>query len=89
MVALTDSLFPSFSVCACVCVCMCVQVVSRCDICLLQHVVDSDGKAIKALLSKLNRYSRLLSEEINIVSIVLVSGGATKPLTTTNQLYRS
>ncbi|XP_072223171.1 deoxyribonuclease gamma-like [Leuresthes tenuis] len=32
-----------------------MKVVSRCDICLLQHVVDSDGKAIKALLSKLNR----------------------------------
>ncbi|KAM4562644.1 deoxyribonuclease gamma-like isoform 2-T2 [Odontesthes bonariensis] len=32
------------------------KVVSRCDICLLQHVVDSDGKAIKALLTKLNRY---------------------------------
>ncbi|KAM6924441.1 deoxyribonuclease gamma-like [Xenentodon cancila] len=33
------------------------RIVSRCDICLLQHVVDSDGKAIKALLAALNRES--------------------------------
>ncbi|XP_047222305.1 deoxyribonuclease-1-like 2 isoform X3 [Girardinichthys multiradiatus] len=31
------------------------RIVSRCDICLLQHVVDPDGKAIKALLTLLNR----------------------------------
>uniref|UniRef100_A0A8C6PYB7 Deoxyribonuclease-1-like 1 n=1 Tax=Nothobranchius furzeri TaxID=105023 RepID=A0A8C6PYB7_NOTFU len=31
------------------------RVVSRCDICLLLHVVDPDGKAIKALLSNLSR----------------------------------
>ncbi|XP_040009752.1 deoxyribonuclease-1-like isoform X2 [Xiphias gladius] len=32
------------------------RVVSRCDICLLQDVIDSDGKAIQTLLSSLNRY---------------------------------
>ncbi|KAM4738320.1 deoxyribonuclease-1-like isoform 2-T2 [Anableps anableps] len=32
------------------------RVVSRCDICLLQHVVDSEGKAIRALVKSLNRY---------------------------------
>ncbi|KAM9750946.1 deoxyribonuclease-1-like 2 isoform 2-T2 [Menidia menidia] len=32
------------------------RVVSRCDICLLQHVVDSNGKAVQTLLKKLNRY---------------------------------
>ncbi|XP_069572632.1 deoxyribonuclease gamma-like isoform X1 [Brachyistius frenatus] len=31
------------------------RVVSRCDICLLQDVVDADGKAIKTLLLALNR----------------------------------
>ncbi|XP_061591632.1 deoxyribonuclease-1-like isoform X2 [Cololabis saira] len=33
------------------------RIVSRCDICLLQHVVDPDGKAIGALLAALNRYN--------------------------------
>ncbi|XP_070695836.1 deoxyribonuclease-1-like 2 isoform X2 [Pempheris klunzingeri] len=32
------------------------RIVSRCDICLLQEVMDPDGKAIKALLASLNRY---------------------------------
>ncbi|XP_047443698.1 deoxyribonuclease gamma-like isoform X2 [Mugil cephalus] len=32
------------------------RIVSRCDICLLQDVVDSGGKAVKALLNFLNRY---------------------------------
>ncbi|XP_029013517.1 deoxyribonuclease-1-like 2 isoform X2 [Betta splendens] len=34
------------------------RVVSRCDICLLQNVIDPDGKAMKNLLSVLNRYER-------------------------------
>uniref|UniRef100_A0A4W5KQL1 Deoxyribonuclease n=1 Tax=Hucho hucho TaxID=62062 RepID=A0A4W5KQL1_9TELE len=33
------------------------KVVSRCDICLLQEVKDLQGKATKALLRRLNRYS--------------------------------
>lgn len=33
-----------------------LQVVSRCDITLLQEVMDSDGEAIKSLLASLNRY---------------------------------
>uniref|UniRef100_A0A4W5KB79 Deoxyribonuclease-1-like 1 n=1 Tax=Hucho hucho TaxID=62062 RepID=A0A4W5KB79_9TELE len=33
------------------------EVVSRCDICLLQEVKDLQGKATKALLRRLNRYS--------------------------------
>ncbi|XP_071314880.1 deoxyribonuclease-1-like isoform X2 [Trachinotus anak] len=32
------------------------RVVSRCDICLLQDVRDPESKAVKALLSSLNRY---------------------------------
>ncbi|XP_029291090.1 deoxyribonuclease-1-like 1 [Cottoperca gobio] len=32
------------------------RIVSRCDICLLQGVMDTDGKAIKRLLASLNRY---------------------------------
>lgn len=32
-----------------------VQVLTRCDISLLQHVVDPDGRAIETLLSVLNR----------------------------------
>ncbi|XP_029974867.1 deoxyribonuclease-1-like 1 isoform X2 [Salarias fasciatus] len=32
------------------------RVLSRCDLALLQHVVDPDGKAIAALLKSLNRY---------------------------------
>ncbi|TDH11113.1 hypothetical protein EPR50_G00082140 [Perca flavescens] len=32
------------------------RIVSRCDICLLLHVTDSDGKGIQALLDSLNRY---------------------------------
>ncbi|XP_008316167.1 deoxyribonuclease-1-like isoform X2 [Cynoglossus semilaevis] len=33
------------------------RVVYRCDICLLQHVVDPDGSAIKKLLTSINRES--------------------------------
>ncbi|KAM6982026.1 deoxyribonuclease-1-like 2 [Tautogolabrus adspersus] len=33
------------------------RILSRCDISLLQEVMDPDGKAIKSLLSSLNRYS--------------------------------
>ncbi|XP_061758764.1 deoxyribonuclease gamma-like isoform X1 [Nerophis ophidion] len=33
------------------------RIISRCDIILLQEVTDSDGSAIKKLLSSLNRYS--------------------------------
>lgn len=36
--------------------CLSLQVVARCDITLLQEVMDTDGKAIKALLASLNRY---------------------------------
>ncbi|XP_013855271.1 deoxyribonuclease-1-like 1 [Austrofundulus limnaeus] len=32
------------------------RVVYRCDICLLQHVVDPNGAAVKALIAKLNAY---------------------------------
>ncbi|XP_031168009.1 deoxyribonuclease-1-like 1 isoform X2 [Sander lucioperca] len=32
------------------------RIVSRCDICLLLHVTDFDGKGIQALLASLNRY---------------------------------
>uniref|UniRef100_A0A3P8UCN2 Deoxyribonuclease n=1 Tax=Amphiprion percula TaxID=161767 RepID=A0A3P8UCN2_AMPPE len=31
------------------------RVVSRCDVCLLQHVVDVDGRAVNKLLAALNR----------------------------------
>ncbi|XP_038134363.1 deoxyribonuclease gamma-like isoform X2 [Cyprinodon tularosa] len=34
------------------------RIVSRCDVCLLQDVVDSDGKAIERLVSSLNRYDQ-------------------------------
>lgn len=37
------------------CAHVCVQVLTRCDISLLQHVVDPDGRAIEKLLSVLNR----------------------------------
>ncbi|XP_060889220.1 deoxyribonuclease-1-like isoform X2 [Labrus mixtus] len=33
------------------------RIVSRCDITLLQEVMDPDGKAIRSLLASLNRYS--------------------------------
>ncbi|XP_041654392.1 deoxyribonuclease gamma-like isoform X2 [Cheilinus undulatus] len=34
-----------------------IRILSRCDISLLQEVMDPEGKAIKALLAALNRYS--------------------------------
>ncbi|XP_074500953.1 deoxyribonuclease-1-like 1 isoform X2 [Sebastes fasciatus] len=33
-----------------------MRIVARCDICLLQEVMDPDGRVIKALLVSLNRY---------------------------------
>lgn len=35
-----------------------LQVVSRCDITLLQEVIESDGKVVKSLLASLNRYNK-------------------------------
>ncbi|MEQ2193016.1 hypothetical protein XENOCAPTIV_021602, partial [Xenoophorus captivus] len=44
-------------------------IVSRCDICLLQHVVDPDGKAIKALLTLINRYCQVRNVSIFICKL--------------------
>ncbi|XP_017296400.1 deoxyribonuclease-1-like isoform X2 [Kryptolebias marmoratus] len=38
---------------------------SRYDICLLQHVVDPDGTAIKALVSKLNSYDKHIYKSVS------------------------
>uniref|UniRef100_A0A3B3X0U2 Deoxyribonuclease n=1 Tax=Poecilia mexicana TaxID=48701 RepID=A0A3B3X0U2_9TELE len=37
------------------------KIVSRCDICVLQEVVDPELKAVKALVASLNRYASTLS----------------------------
>ncbi|XP_070766965.1 deoxyribonuclease-1-like 2 isoform X2 [Enoplosus armatus] len=45
------------------------RIVSRCDICLLQEVMDSDGKAIKSLLSSLNRYDEYTYQAVSSKSL--------------------
>ncbi|XP_026188260.1 deoxyribonuclease-1-like 1 isoform X2 [Mastacembelus armatus] len=41
------------------------RVVSRCDICLLQDVIDPTGKAVKALLASLNRYDESYYQSVS------------------------
>ncbi|XP_051806217.1 deoxyribonuclease-1-like isoform X2 [Acanthochromis polyacanthus] len=45
------------------------RVVSRCDVCLLQHVVDSDGKAVNKLLAALNRYDDFTYKAVSSQSL--------------------
>ncbi|KAI3357895.1 hypothetical protein L3Q82_016280 [Scortum barcoo] len=45
------------------------RILSRCDICLLQEVMDPDGKAIKALLSSLNRYDSYTYKSVSSKSL--------------------
>ncbi|XP_062248848.1 deoxyribonuclease gamma-like isoform X2 [Platichthys flesus] len=41
------------------------RVVYRCDICLLQDVVDPDGRVVKKLLSAINRYGNYVYESVS------------------------
>uniref|UniRef100_A0A671YWQ9 Deoxyribonuclease-1-like 1 n=1 Tax=Sparus aurata TaxID=8175 RepID=A0A671YWQ9_SPAAU len=50
-------------------ICFCVQIVSRCDITLLQEVMDPDGKAVKALVNSLNRYNRYQYKSLSSKSL--------------------
>lgn len=43
-----------------------MQVVYRCDICLLQHVVDPDGSAIQKLLTSINRYHKMYCPQSSV-----------------------
>ncbi|XP_028266603.1 deoxyribonuclease gamma-like isoform X2 [Parambassis ranga] len=45
------------------------RVLSRCDISLLQHVVDTEGKAIKSLVSALNRYDEYVYQSVSSRSL--------------------
>lgn len=45
----------------CVCVHNVVQIISRCDIALLQEVRDHKEKAIPILLAGLNRYTKTIT----------------------------
>ncbi|XP_012707473.2 deoxyribonuclease-1-like 2 isoform X1 [Fundulus heteroclitus] len=45
------------------------KVVSKCDICLLQDVVDSDGKAVKPLLTLLNRWKSTRYDKLPYASV--------------------
>ncbi|XP_041802336.1 deoxyribonuclease-1-like 1 isoform X2 [Chelmon rostratus] len=45
------------------------RILSRCDISLLQEVMDPDGKAIKSLLSSLNRYDDYTYQSVSSKSL--------------------
>ncbi|XP_041858968.1 deoxyribonuclease gamma-like [Melanotaenia boesemani] len=45
------------------------KVVSRCDICLLQHVVDPDSTAIKTVVETLNRYDEYQYQSVSSKSL--------------------
>ncbi|XP_076596353.1 deoxyribonuclease-1-like 1 isoform X2 [Chaetodon auriga] len=45
------------------------RIVSRCDITLLQEVMDPDGKTIKALLASLNRYDEYSYKSVSSKSL--------------------
>ncbi|KAK2850896.1 hypothetical protein Q5P01_007172 [Channa striata] len=60
------------------------RVVSRCDICVLQNVQDPSGKAIKTLLSNLNRYDESFYQSLSSRSL----GNSTDDMQQYVYLYR-